>query len=139
MAKQATKAALKTKAKPRPAKNGIPADAKTFAYSTASGGWSAVGATGSETKFDATAQRVMTAVKELNAALVEARENTEMRVELWSKDTLPREFLYRIYRLTHSQMTMQVKVAFGDKHNSTEWWKNKYQPVEKPEHDADAA
>jgi hypothetical protein len=85
-------------------------------------------------EFEDAAIAVQKAVLNLNTALKAARECEEMRVEIWRDEGLPAQYSYRIYRLTHTVFTMDVRVP--DKNGPTQWWEKTYHPVEKPLEDA---
>ena len=84
--------------------------------------------------FEKTAQRVAAAVDEINAAIKEAHDNTEMRVEIWTEgDAPPRRYQYRIYRLTHSVMRFNLNFGVPDQPGKTDFWKGLFAPIPKPE------
>lgn len=71
-----------------------------------------------KTPYQKTADRVMAAVRELNAALQEAHESAEMRVFLAARPRSSEramQFDPQIYQMTHSTMTFVVKFAHDDK------------------------
>lgn len=86
-----------------------------------------------DAEFDKVARRLMAAVDELNAALVEAHKNEQMAAEVWrANDARPAEYHYRIYRLTHSKFTLRMADNFADEGRATGFWKGrKMLPVEK--------
>lgn len=58
--------------------------------------------------YDRVAKRLVDAVDELNGALKEAGALEEIRVELGDNGKVPRQFHYRIYRLTHTCWEFEV-------------------------------
>ena len=93
-------------------------------------------------KYEKAATRLINAVAELNSSLEQCHNETEMAVQMWSDDTFPRRYNYRIYRLTHTTMRYEITITPTDKDGVTDWNKMKersYVPISKPDKDHERA
>lgn len=84
-------------------------------------------------------KRIVSALHELNEALCEAHKMSEMSVHIYHDGGLPRQYTYRIYRLTHSEMRFKLEPRFAPIDGVTDWARGQYEPTDKPETDERAA